>query len=44
MKIISDQQPDAVIRLDGSRQGKNFTAQAKVSQRPASVTTDVVAP
>jgi len=44
MKIISDQQPDAVIRLDGSRQGKNFTAQAKVSQRPASVTTDVAAP
>jgi serine protease DegS len=44
MKIISDQQPDALIRLDGSRQGKNFTAQAKVSQRPASVTTDVAAP
>ncbi len=44
MKIISDQHPDAMIRLDGSRQGKGFTAQAKVSQRPASVTTDEAAP
>ena len=44
MKIISDQHPDDMIRLDGSRQGKGFTAQAKVSQRPASVTTDEAAP
>jgi hypothetical protein len=44
MKIISDQHPDDMIQLDGSRQGKGFTAQAKVSQRPASVTTDEAAP
>jgi serine protease DegS len=40
MKLISEQQPDALVRLDGSRQGKPFTVQARVSQRPAVVTTD----
>ncbi len=40
MKLISEQQPDAVVRLDGSRQGKPFTVKARVSQRPAVVATD----
>jgi serine protease DegS len=34
MKMISEQPPDAIVRLDGSRQGKPFTAQAKIGQRP----------
>jgi serine protease DegS len=40
MKLISEQTPDAMVRLEGSRQGKPFTVQAKVSQRPAASKTD----
>jgi serine protease DegS len=40
MRLISEQHPDAMIRLEGERQGKPFTVQAKVSQRPAAATTD----
>jgi hypothetical protein len=29
-----------MVRLKGSRQGKPFTVQAKVSQRPAAAATD----
>jgi hypothetical protein len=32
--------PDAMVRLEGSRQGKPFSVQAKVSQRPAAAATD----
>jgi serine protease DegS len=39
MKIISAEHPDTVIELSGSRQGKHFTVQAKVSQRPALAST-----
>ena len=35
MRLISEQSPDTLVRLKGSRQGKPFTVQAKVSQRPA---------
>jgi serine protease DegS len=40
MRLISEQHPDAMVRLEGSRQGKPFTVQAKISQRPAAATTD----
>jgi serine protease DegS len=40
MKIISDEHPNDVIELTGSRQGKKFTVKARVSQRPAQVTTN----
>jgi serine protease DegS len=40
MKLISEQQPDSMVRLDGSRQGKPFTVQARISQRPAASTSD----
>jgi len=35
MKLISTQPPDTIVRLEGSRQGKPFTTQAKIGQRPA---------
>ena len=35
MRVISEQHPDTMVRLEGSRQGKPFTVEAKVSQRPA---------
>jgi S1-C subfamily serine protease len=35
MRLISEKSPDTLVRLKGSRQGKPFTLQAKVSQRPA---------
>ena len=34
MKLISETPPDTLIRLTGSRQGKPFTTQAKIGQRP----------
>jgi serine protease DegS len=34
MKLISEQPPDSIVRLEGSRQGKPFTADAKIGQRP----------
>jgi serine protease DegS len=40
MRLISEQSPDTMVRLKGSRQGKPFTVQAKVSQRPAAAATD----
>jgi serine protease DegS len=40
MKLISEQRPDAMVQLGGSRQGKPFTVQAKISQRPAAVEAD----
>ncbi len=40
MRLISEQHPDAMVRLEGTRQGKPFTAQARVSQRPAAANTD----
>jgi len=40
MRLISEQSPDAMVRLEGSRQGKPFTVQAKVSQRPTESKTD----
>jgi serine protease DegS len=39
MKLISEEQPDALVRLAGSRQGKPFTVQAKISQRPSAAAT-----
>jgi serine protease DegS len=35
MRLISEQQPDTMVSLKGSRQGEPFTVKAKVSQRPA---------
>jgi serine protease DegS len=40
MKLISEQHPDATVQLGGARQGKPFTVQAKISQRPAAVEAD----
>jgi serine protease DegS len=40
MRLISEQSPDTLVRLKGSRQGKPFTLQAKVSQRPAAAATE----
>jgi len=40
MRLISEQSPDTMVRLEGSRQGKPFRVQAKVSQRPATAATD----
>jgi serine protease DegS len=40
MRLISELPPDAMVRLEGSRQGKPFSVQAKVSQRPAAAATD----
>jgi len=40
MRLISEQQPDAMVSLKGSRQGKPFTVQAKVSQRPVAAKSD----
>jgi serine protease DegS len=40
MRLISEQHPDAMVRLEGTRQGKPFTAQARVSERPAAAATD----
>jgi len=40
MRLISEQSPDTMVRLEGSRQGKPFTVQARVSQRPATAATD----
>jgi len=35
MKLISEQPPDTIVRLAGSRQGKPFTTHAKIGQRPS---------
>jgi serine protease DegS len=40
MKLISEEHPDTMVRLEGSRQGKPFTVQAKISQRPTAAATD----
>jgi serine protease DegS len=40
MRLISEQSPDTMVQLEGTRQGKPFTVQAKVSQRPAAVKSD----
>jgi serine protease DegS len=40
MRLISEQSPDTLVLLKGSRRGKPFTVQAKVSQRPAAAATD----
>jgi serine protease DegS len=34
MKMISERSPDSVIRLTGIRQGKHFTADVRVTERP----------
>jgi serine protease DegS len=39
MKLISEEHPDAMVRLEGSRKGKPFTVQAKISQRPSAAAT-----
>jgi serine protease DegS len=40
MKLISEEQPDTKVLLTGSRQGKPFTVQARISQRPATANAD----
>ena len=35
MRLISEQHPDTIVRLAGSRQGIPFSLQATISQRPA---------
>jgi serine protease DegS len=40
MKTISDQQPGSVIRLAGTREGKAFSLNATVSERPGNTRTD----